>query len=79
MTQKQVSQLAAEAAEVITKLEEAKALYSRLDALTDQLNGACPKLLAKHGVQVVDNFASKNTVWKSSAVRRFELKKVSNE
>lgn len=79
MTQKQVSQLASEAAKVIAELESAKALYQKLDSLTDQLNGACPKLLAKHGIQVVDNFASKNSVWKSSCVRRFELKKVSNE
>lgn len=76
MNSLKVSALAVEAISIIRKLESVKPLYSRLEEITEALSNAKSKDLEKCGLELVDNFATKNVVWKSSAVRRFELKKV---
>jgi hypothetical protein len=75
---KQIEMLAKRAAEVLAKLDEMKPLYNEIDKITEQLVAAGVENIAV-GVatlHVVDNFAAKNTVFKTTSVKRFEIKKV---
>lgn len=58
--------------EIKFEMERIKPLYSELDELTDMLVGLDLNL-SKYGIAIQDNFESKNTAWKSTAMRRFEL------
>ena len=78
MKKSELNKLAKEAAFLLAQLEAVKPLYAQLDAITLKLieSEITHNALAIHGVALVDNFKDKNTVWKPSAVKRFELKKV---
>lgn len=75
VNKKQIEQLAKRAAQVLAQLDEMKPLYNELDKLTEQLvklNGVgCIGDLV-----LIDNFSAKNTVFKTTSVKRYELKKV---
>jgi hypothetical protein len=60
------------ARKLLKQLEAVKPLYKELDAITEVLQSL--GFSDAHGIAMVDNFAAKNVVWKSSAMRRFELK-----
>lgn len=79
MNKRKVESLAAQAWKILDELERVKPMYARLEELTEALTNAKKADLKEHGLQIVDNFETKNVVWKSSAVRRFELKKVEDE
>lgn len=75
VNKKQIEQLAKRAAEVLAQLDEMKPLYNELDKLTDEL----VKLNGVGGIGdlvLIDNFLTKNTVFKTTSVKRYELKKV---
>lgn len=61
------------------ELDKVRPLYSELDAITTALlslhddKKACKELL-RHGCLLVDNFAEKNTVFRNTAIRRFEIR-----
>ena len=62
------------------KLESVKPLYEEIDRLTMELVSAkkLPKALVLGkdyvAVELVDNFAEKNTVFRPAGVKRFEIK-----
>jgi len=63
--------------ELQDKLDEAKKLYSEMDRLTEQFKeayGLEPQMLEGSRIELVDNFSSKNTMFKTAAFKRFELK-----
>lgn len=70
---KSVSGLVKRAQEIQAQLDTVKPLYSELDEITQALV-AVRTGLAKYGVTVVDNFEAKNTVFKATGVKRFELR-----
>lgn len=72
LSARKVTELATEAQNILSALEDVKALYSRLDEITMQLKGQDLSCL---GLVVVDNFAEKNVVFRPAGVRRFELKR----
>jgi len=76
MSKSDVKKLAEEAKKIITKLEAVKPLYSKLDELTLALK---KEDLSEFKLQVVDNFAEKNVVFRPVGVKRFEIKRVANE
>lgn len=63
---------------------QAKAAYGKMDDLLEKL---IPEMRLSEAVsagdgrqaQLVDNYATKNVSWKSSAHRRFEIKEVDHE
>lgn len=67
-----VTRLAVEAQNILSALEDQKKLYERLDQITVLLKD---QDLARHGIQIVDNFATKNTAFKVAFMRRFDLKR----
>lgn len=73
MNKSKIKKLAERAKQILDELEEVKELYAELDAITMELKNSNT---SKHGIEVVDNFANKNTVFRPAAVKRFELKKV---
>lgn len=76
LSKKQVVELSVEAEMIISSLEDQKKLYQRLDEITLLLKDQDLKGM---GIECVDNFASKQTVWRACGVRRFELKRVADE
>lgn len=63
---------------------QTKTAYGKIDALLETLIPQMPvgeACSAGDGrqVQLVDNFATKNIAWKSSATRRFEVKEIDHE
>lgn len=75
LNSKQIKALAKEEIEALEQLEQAKAIYKKLDEVTEKVLSLGVDLSA-HGIAMVDNFDGKNKVWKPAAVARFELKKV---
>ncbi len=75
---KQIEVVAKRAAEVLAQLEAMKPLYNEIDKLTEELReaGITNIVVGTTVLQIVDNFASKNTMFKPTAFKRFELKKV---
>lgn len=75
---KQIEAMAKRAAEVLAQLESMKPLYNELDKLTQDLmeSGATGTDLGKLKLVLVDNFETKNTVFKTTSIKRYELKKV---
>lgn len=71
--EKEVTELVVEAQNIIASLETVKPLYSRLDAITLILKNHD---LRRHGLAVVDNFAEKNSAFKTVGIRRYELKRI---
>lgn len=75
--------------EIDSMLEEAKEIqayllglrdrYKRLDEITEDLLFACEEIeglddyMKRNGVALVDKFAERNTTWKSTPQRRWEL------
>jgi hypothetical protein len=55
------------------QLDQVKPLYQELDQITFALVAVKEKL-ASHGVVIVDNFAEKNTQFKTIGIKRYELK-----
>lgn len=68
----------AKAKDLIQKLNDMKEVYRTMDKLTDFLVGFPVEKLAKDGLIVHDNF-EKNVAWKSTAFKRFELKRAGGE
>lgn len=76
MTNNETLKLIARAIEINKQLEVVKSLYGELDLITTELvknefvsavhNGTC--------VLLVDNFKTKNTCFRTTSVKRFELK-----
>lgn len=63
--------------EVHAELEKSKALYKEMEELIDMLVkdvGVDRLQYQDNYIQVVDNFADKNTMWKATAFRRFDVK-----
>lgn len=58
------------------KLDQVKPLYQELDDLTVRLADANVKEVKEGDVviHIVDNFATKNTAFKATGVKRFEAK-----
>jgi hypothetical protein len=70
---KEIAKLVSQAKKVMDQLEAMKPLYSELDKITDalvEMNGAGQV----EDIIIVDNFSAKNTVFKTTSVKRFELK-----
>lgn len=63
-----------EALTIMQALENVKPLYGRLDELTLALRNV---RLDNYGLAIVDNYAEKNTVFRTTSVKRFELKRIS--
>lgn len=59
------------AKEIQKELEHLKPLHEELDNITLALREL--KDVESYGVVIKDKFADRNTVWKSSGIRRFEL------
>ena len=64
---------------LMKRLEQVKPLYGKLDDLTlSLLNKKIPETIRFDGevveLKLVDNFAEKNTAYKTTGVKRFELK-----
>lgn len=74
-TQEETKELVRQALRVMTRIEDLKAAYKQLDELTDQLveRGFTEMTLGRRRVVLKDNFATKNTVWRSTPHRRYEL------
>lgn len=73
MSKRKIGQVAVRAKELIIILTRAKALYAELDEITEFLVKTGARV-EDYGITMVDNFEEKNTAWKSTAMRRFELK-----
>ncbi len=74
MTKKQeIEKMSRRAEQLLERIEENKELYKELDQLTEEL--------IKRGfasdarLVLVDNFESKNVIFRPAAVRRFEIKR----
>lgn len=72
LSKKELTKLAVEAENLMSALSEYKKFYARLDIITQIL---LDQDLSGTGISMIDNFEEKNIVWKSSCIRRFELKK----
>jgi hypothetical protein len=70
---KRINSLIKRATELVEQIEAVKPMYKELDELTDRLFSL--GFVSGNGLSLVDNFESKNTAWKASAFRRFELKR----
>ena len=73
-----IQDLAKQALATLERIEKLKSEYSELDRLTEQamqLTKADKAILQKLGLTVVDNFAAKNSVFRTTSVKRFELKR----
>lgn len=75
---KAIQALVAEAAQLLEKAESFKATYNRIDEITVKLSLVGNQFEDDDGaiIRIVDNFADKNTAFKTTAIKRFELKKV---
>ena len=73
---KTAASLAREAIKIIETLNSVKPLYKQLDELTMQLCQAKEEDLQEYGLVLQDNFKEKNTVFRPTGVKRFELKLV---
>lgn len=73
----EIGKLVNRARSIRQQLDEVKPLYNELDQITLALMNA-QAIVRKHGdrfgVELVDNFADKNTAFRVAAIRRFELK-----
>lgn len=60
---------------LMERIEDIKMCYKELDQLTDELlrDGFTEGFIADKHIVMKDKFAIKNTVWKSTPQRRFEL------
>ena len=62
--------------DLLEKLESVKPLYAELDALIVEMHseGFQSEVIDGMLIQLVDNFAEKNTVFRPAGVKRFEFK-----
>lgn len=61
-------------AELLDQVEGFKEIYNEIDKLTiDLVEVGCLRI---DDVWIIDNFATKNTAFKTTAIKRFEAKKV---
>jgi hypothetical protein len=67
-----LAKAAKRAREIALALARVKPLYQELDELTELFIDAKANL-SKYGLAIQDNFETKNTAWKSTPMRRFEL------
>jgi hypothetical protein len=73
-----IEDLAKQALATLERIEKLKAEYNELERLTEQavqLSKTDKAQLQKLGLIVVDNFAAKNSVFRTTSVKRFELKR----
>lgn len=74
-----LKKIVARARQIHGELDKVRPLYSELDAITTALlslhndKRACKELL-RLGCLLVDNFAEKNTVFRNTAIRRYEIR-----
>lgn len=63
------------AVEILLKIEDMKSSYKELDEILDMLikREFSEGVVGKRRVILKDRFAVKNTAWKSTPMRRFEL------
>lgn len=79
-TSKDLDKMIRRAVQIQNQLDEVKPLYGELDQITSSLLNASivsVKLrshLEKQKIVLVDNFAEKNTAFRTVALRRYELK-----
>ena len=71
LTPREITKLEVEAENIQAALADTKKLYDRLDEITHILGNQ--KLTR---FVIVDNFAEKNTVFRTTSVKRFELKAI---
>ena len=69
-----IEQLVDKALDIMSRIEATKQLYKDLDELILLLKDV-PNL-EKYGVELRDNFAEKNVVFRPAGVRRFELRRL---
>lgn len=73
----EIGKLVHRARSIRQQLDEVKPLYNELDEITLALMNA-QETLRKHGmkfgVELIDNFAEKNTAFRVARINRFELK-----
>lgn len=75
-TKNKVTELLKRAVDIQKQLDAVKKLYGEMDEITTQLveGGFEMSELEQHKIMLVDNFKTKNTVFKVAGVKRFELK-----
>lgn len=79
-SQRRAVRLAKQAFTLQQEIEEAKGLYAQMDEITGELlNDRISEVIftqdgVRYVLEVVDNFAEKNTVFRSAAVRHYEIK-----
>lgn len=74
--EKEVMKLIKKAIKIQLQLESVKPLYVEMDRITEQLVNAnmMESTIGKYRIYIADNFREKNTAWKSSAFRRYQIK-----
>jgi hypothetical protein len=70
---KHLLEMLVRAQKIQRQLDEVKPLYHELDEITFALVRVKERL-ESHGAVIVDNFAEKNTQFKTVGIRRYELK-----
>lgn len=73
---KQVAQkLLKRAVKIQTQLEAVKPLYVEMDRITEELVNLniTEGMVGRYRLYISDNFREKNTSWKSSAFRRYQV------
>lgn len=77
MTSREFNALVDEAKKLVEAYELVKEYFKRVDQVTTKLSTVPAAKLAKSGVALVDQFeGNKNTAWRSTPFRRYELKVV---
>lgn len=74
MTQ-EATRLLKRAFKIQTQLEKVKPLYVEMDKITEELvnNNITEGMIGRYRLFISDNFSKKNTAWKSSAFRRYQV------
>jgi hypothetical protein len=76
MTTLESNKLIRKALRLQVKLEAVRPLYTQMDQVTEALvnNNITEGTVGRYRIFITDNFRQKNTAWKSSAFRRYEVK-----
>lgn len=73
LSKREVKKLALRAQAIIQEIESTKILYEERDEIMYRLMG---ESIGEYGLQIVDNFANTNRVFKGSYVSHYELKRI---
>lgn len=71
--QKEIEQLLNSARITASRIERLKVHYQDLEYVTDRLQMLGFKYDLKSGIRLKDNFKTKNVVYRTTSVKRFEL------